>query len=93
MSHPPQFITVHTASGQLEAEIIRSLLVAQGVTVRLSQESAGAVYAFTVGPLGEVDVMVPESEVVKARDVLDAYQRGEYNTDEEVVDSDGEKTE
>lgn len=92
MSHPPQFITVHTASGQFEAEIIRSLLEAQGISVHLSQESAGAVYAFTVGPLGEVEVMVPESEVVSARDVLTAYQRGEYNTDEEVADDDGEKT-
>lgn len=93
MSHPPQFITVYTASGQFEAEIIRSLLKAQGVSVHLSQESAGAVYAFTVGPLGEVEVMVPESEVVKARDILAAYQRGEYNTDEEVGGDEGERTE
>lgn len=88
MMQPPQFITVHTASGQFEAEIIRSLLEAQGLTVRLSQESAGAVYAFTVGPLGEVEVMVPENEVVKAREVLEAYARGEFNSDEEVADGD-----
>jgi len=89
MTHP-QYITVHTAAGQLEAEIIRSLLQAQGLTVRLSQESAGAVYAFTVGPLGEVDVMVPETEVVKARDVLEAYQRGEFNSEEETPSGEDE---
>jgi hypothetical protein len=87
MTHP-QYITVYTSSGQLEAEIIRSLLEAQGLTVRLSQESAGAVYAFTVGPLGEVDVMVSETDVGKAREVLEAYQRGEFNSDDEVSDVD-----
>lgn len=65
--------------GSFQAEILRGLLEAQGISVVLSQEGAGrSAYAVTVGPLGEVQILVPVEELAEARKILDDYYNGEY---------------
>jgi hypothetical protein len=65
--------------GSFQAEILRGLLEAQGISVVLSQEGAGrSAYAVTVGPLGEVQILVPAEELAEARKILDDYYNGEY---------------
>ena len=74
-----KWIVLETVSGSFQAEILRGLLEAQGVSVVLSQEGAGrSAYAVTVGPLGAVQILVPAEEVAEARKVLDGYYGGEY---------------
>ncbi len=73
-----EWVLVDKVPGQLQAEIIKGLLEAQGVMVWLNQEGAAHGYALTVGTLGMVEVLVPTSEVEKARQVLDAYNRGDF---------------
>lgn len=77
---PHQWIVVYTAAGLIQAEIIKSLLSSADIPVRLSQDSAGAVYALTVGPMGEVDVLVPDSRVAEAQALIGQYERGELET-------------
>lgn len=69
---------VEMVQGQLQAEILRGLLEAQGLQVWLNQEGAGAAYGISVGPLGTVEVLVPTSSLEQARQVLDAYYQGEF---------------
>ena len=69
---------VEMVQGQLQAEILRGLLEAQGVKVWLNQEGAGAAYGINVGPLGTVEILVPTSAVDQARQVLDAYFAGDF---------------
>jgi Putative prokaryotic signal transducing protein len=65
--------------GSFQAEILRGLLEAQGISVVLSQEGAGrSAYAVTVGPLGEVQILVPAEELAEARKILDDYYNGAY---------------
>jgi hypothetical protein len=73
----PGWAVVYTAAGQLQAQIIRSLLESAEIPVQTVQEGAGAVYAFTIGPMGEVDVMVPEDRLAEAQGLIAAYERGE----------------
>ena len=73
---------VEMVQGQLQAEILRGLLEAQGVKVWLNQEGAGAAYGISVGPLGTVEILVPTSAVDQARQVLDAYFAGEFEGSE-----------
>jgi hypothetical protein len=72
----PEYVEVYSANGHLEADMIRLMLEAAGLHVLTRGESAGAVYGLTVGPLGEVRVLVLESEAQAANDLLDAMDAG-----------------
>jgi hypothetical protein len=75
---------VETVSGDLQAELLRGLLEAQGVEVVLSQEGAGhSVYPVTVGKLGEVDILVPVEQIQQAIEILAAYRAGDFENNEE----------
>jgi hypothetical protein len=73
-----EWVLVDKVHGQLQAEIMKGLLEAQGIRVWLNQEGAAHAYAVAVGTLGMVEVLVPSSEVEKARQVLEAYNRGDF---------------
>ena len=73
-----EWVLVDRAPGQLQAEIIRGLLEAQGITVWLNQEGAAHAYAVSVGLIGSVEILVPTSMVEKARQILKEYYRGDY---------------
>ncbi len=70
---------IDEVAGAIQAEIVRGLLEAQGVSVWLSQESAGReAYSAGVGRLGRVEVLVPSHQIEKANEVLEAYYAGEF---------------
>jgi hypothetical protein len=69
--HPHELVSVGTADGQIEAEIIKGLLTANGVDVWLSQESAGTALGLTIGAMGEVEIMVRAEQAEQARSLLD----------------------
>jgi hypothetical protein len=79
---------VFTANGLLEAETVKILLESFGIPAFTNQEAAGAVYGLTVGPLGEVDVMVPKTYLKDARKIISEMQAGNL----EVNDDSGEPT-
>jgi hypothetical protein len=73
-----EWILVDKVQGQLQAEILKGFLEAQGITVWLNQEGAAHAYAVAVGTLGMVEILVPTSMVDKARQVLESYYRGDF---------------
>jgi hypothetical protein len=73
-----EWVLVDRVPGQLQAEMLRGLLEAQGITVWLNQEGAAHAYAVSVGTMGSVEILVPTSMVEKARQILEAYYRGDY---------------
>jgi hypothetical protein len=70
------FIVVETTSGALQAEILRGLLESRGVRVMLSQEAAAKSIGLSIGPLGDVDILVPQDQEDLARDILVQYHSG-----------------
>ena len=84
------WIAIITVQGELQAELLRGLLEAQGITVQLSQEGVARVYGFSVGPLAEVDILVPENQTSIAEEVIARYQAGEF---EDAGDSPAEPDE
>src|SRR5450759_1353777 len=66
-----------------EATVMRSKLESERIPCILQRESAGAVFGITIGPLGEVRVLVPESMVDKALDLLSGPDDG---VDDEGLD-------
>lgn len=80
-----KLIQVYSTEGQLEAEMIKGFLEAQGLNVTLSQESIGRTLGLSAGRLGQVKVLVPESQVTSAVDLLEAMERGDFE-DEDLSD-------
>ena len=63
--------------GRLEAELIESLLEAEGIDVELVQESVGhTIYPVSVDGLGRVQIFVPKNKIQEAREWLKAYREG-----------------
>lgn len=73
-----QLISIYTAAGKLEAEMIKAFLEAQDIIVILSQESVGRTLGLSVGNLGKVEVLVPDSQVEEANEYLTAIENGDY---------------
>lgn len=68
---------VYVANGKLEAESVRILLESFDIPAFINQESAGAVYGLSVGPMGEVDVVVPTKYIEDAKKIIAAMRAGE----------------
>ena len=66
--------------GTLEAEILRGLLESRGIPVVLSHESAGTAIGLSVGPLGEVEILVPADQLEAAREILQQYSNDELDS-------------
>lgn len=73
-----KLISVYSSAGQLEAEMIKAFLEAQDIEVVLNQESVGRTMGFSAGRLGQVNVLVPESQVAEARKYLQDMAAGKY---------------
>jgi hypothetical protein len=73
-----KLISVYSTAGKLEAEIIKGFLEAQGLQVILNQESVGQTIGLSAGRLGKVDVLVPDTQVAEAKDLIKAIANGDY---------------
>ena len=65
-----KLVTVYTALGQMEAEIVRGRLEAEQIPAVLVYESVGQVFGLTMDGLGQVQVKVPEQFADAARDIV-----------------------
>lgn len=83
-------VVVYTAAGPGLAEIVKGSLLAAGIPAATSREGAGAAYGFTVGPLGMVDILVPEADVPRAEALLAAMRHGDLNDDSDAIFTDDE---
>jgi len=77
------YVTVYVANGQLDAEMVRGFLESAGIPAMISQESVGKVFGMASGPLGEVNVLVPEDKSEEALQLLDSMERGDLVDDQE----------
>ena len=68
---------VDEIQGDMQAEILKGLLEAQGIKVWLSQEGIGhSVFPVTISAMGNVQILVPQDQVQSARAILDEYYAG-----------------
>lgn len=85
-----KWTVVAEISGELQAELIHSLLASQGIRVFLNQEGAGRAYGLSVGPLGLVQILVPASQNQLAREILAEFYAGKYeHTLPDITDETG----
>ncbi len=60
---------------QAEAIVVRSLFESQGIPMVTRSSLAHSVHPFTVGAQGEVVILVPESQALRARALLARIRR------------------
>jgi len=70
--------SIISVQGELQAEVVRGLLEAQGIPVNLSQEGVARAYGLGIGPLSEVEILVPDNYFHEAEKVIERYQAGEF---------------
>lgn len=75
-------VKVGSVSGKLEAEILRGLLEASGISVWLVHEAAATIYGLGVGPLAIVDLMVLADQAEQAAEILENYRSGIVDEDD-----------
>ena len=68
-----------------QAEILRGLLEAQGIPARTMQEPAARAIGLQVGPFGEISIIVPESRLAEAEEVINAFFRGDFENNNNPV--------
>ena len=67
---------------RLEAEILKEAIEAQGIPAQLFQEGLSH-YPYPVsGPMGRIELCVPNDKLQEARQWLEAYNSGELREDD-----------
>ncbi len=73
-----KWVVAEKVPGELQAELLRGLLEAHEINVYLAIEGAARAIGITAGPLGEVDIMVPEEQLEQALEIIKSYHAGEF---------------
>jgi hypothetical protein len=66
-----KMVEVYRAAGEAEAQIIKGLLDSNGIYCLLKSNAAPSVHVFAIDGMGEVKVMVRESMVSQARELIE----------------------
>lgn len=78
---------VDTVAGELQAELLRGYLEAQGIPAYISQEGLGHfVYPVTVGPLARIDILVSSEQVQSAMAALERYYSGSLEAEQDEAE-------
>jgi hypothetical protein len=65
-----KMVEVYQARNEMEAQVIKSLLVSYDIPCFMKSNAAPSVHTFTMDGMGEVRVMVLESMADKARELI-----------------------
>ena len=89
-----QWAVVDEVAGSFQADVIEGLLKAQEIPVLVSKPGAGVALGVTLGSLGRVQILVPDSDLARAKQVVEDYYSGAYGEldladfDEEIDQAD-----
>ena len=70
MSEAERLVEVYQCSGDLKAQVIKSLLESRSIPCILKSHAAPSVHIFTANGMGEVKILVPESMAEDARRII-----------------------
>jgi L-cysteine desulfidase len=73
-----EYVKVYSCNGQLDADMIKIFLESMEINAIISRESVGGIYGLSVGPLGEVDILVPREQYDLTVDILTRMENGEF---------------
>lgn len=83
-------VTIVRVTEVWEAHIIKARLQAEGLLASIADEHLVSMDWFYSNAIGGVRVQVPACEEDRARQILEAVQRGDYALDEDSIGQDDE---
>ena len=75
MKNKQKMVEVYRASGEMEAQVIRSLLEQYGIPCLLKSHAAHSAHMFAIDGMGEVKIIVWDSMAEDAKELI----KGENN--------------
>ena len=76
MNKKEKLVEVYRSAGEMEAQVIKSLLESNDIPSLLQSNASPSVHVFTVDGMGEVKVMVWESMVERAKELIGGNDSG-----------------
>jgi hypothetical protein len=76
MAEAPNFVLIHIAQGEPEANIIKLHLESEGIPVLLKYGGGGRVFGLTVDGWGEIEVLVPQELAEEAKHIIEPQEAG-----------------
>ena len=75
---------VFTASGEIQAQQVRSFLAAAGISSELQGEALRKTHGLTIDGLGKVEIVVAADDEDRARALLASAEAGEFRLDDDA---------
>lgn len=87
------WMVVYVAYSEPEAYVVAGRLESEGIPSFVHQEPAGRAYGFTVGPMGEVKVLVHPDDYDRATEILDTDVEADDSDDLDIIPDDDDADE
>jgi hypothetical protein len=71
-----ELVELISVQGEMDAELLVGILEGEGIDVMLKSNQTFSALPFTVDGMGEVRLLVREGDLLKAREVIQAYVSG-----------------
>ena len=88
MSQPLQRVFV--ASGEMQGQQVRAFLEGSGIPTAVRGESLRNTHGLTLDGLGQVEILVAEADVERARALIAAADAGQFRLSDESEPQDSE---
>lgn len=72
---------VTVVNDPIQAEILRGLLEAQGITIHIVREGYQAVYGIANQASVHIEILAPNDQVEDARQVIEDYNAGKFEAE------------
>ena len=80
-NHRWELVTV--IQDPIQAEILKGLLEAQGITIHIVREGYQAAMGIANQASVRIELLAPDNQVEDARQIIEDYNAGKFYTDEE----------
>jgi hypothetical protein len=68
----------------IQAEILRGLLEAQGITIHIVREGYQAAMGIANQASVRIEILAPEDQVLEAKQIVDDYDAGKFYPNDEI---------
>ncbi len=72
MDSKDKLVKVYTAHGEMEAQVIKTMLETYGIKSLMQGNAAVSVQPFVMDGMGEIKIMVVETQAEEARKLIEA---------------------
>ncbi len=83
--------SIWVAPDQIAADLVKGLLATASIPVQTAGGALGQIYGVRVGPMAEVELLVPAEQADQAREILSQEMSGEVLVSKGISSLEGEK--